>query len=369
MMLDADLDRGLHFPTTGERPRQAVARPLVGRHTRTVRWPWVFALAWVPAMAVARPAAPPPRPTASERGNFWRDMIDPNGDQVRQLVAKAAELMSRPDGAYASDTEWAVDARTRFYREAYNVLVHARRLSPENVQVLSMLGRAADEIGATRKALEALESCVRITGVEKAAPEDLAQLGNLMIRFGDLDGAIGRLRHAQGLHGAQIDVAAPALVQLATAHAQKGDHRAAIDVLSSALPDYLVEYSAGVTLAAFALAVLYDRDEQGGAAFEILDHMQVSMQQSYAQKVNAEIARTRFAVPEDVHYYRALLYESLGHYVEARAEWAHYAAAGDPRWRGRASDHMAAIDAERRASPIPRLPHIPPTLLRRRSRP
>jgi tetratricopeptide (TPR) repeat protein len=309
-----------------------------------------------------------PRP-----GDFWRDLIEPNGDQVRLLVAKAAELMSRPESARDNDTEWAADARARFYRDAYNVLAHARRLSPENVQVLSMLGHAADGMGATHKAREALEACVRLTGVDKAEPEDLAALGRLLIRLGDLDGAIARLRHAQGRPNTQIDAVAPALVQLATAYALHGDHHTAIDTLSSALPEHQTQYGSGVVLTAFTLAVLYDRDEQGGAAFDIIDHMQVAMQQEYGQRVHHEIAGMRFADPEDLHYHRALLYESLGSYVEARAEWAHYAAAGDPRWRGRARDHIAAIDAENRASPAARMQPLhqlaPVILLRRRGRP
>jgi hypothetical protein len=65
----------------------------------------------------------------------------------------------------------------------------------------------------------------------------------------------------------------------------------------------------------------------------------------------------RFLPPEDLHYYRALLYESVDRYVEARAEWALYAAAGQPTYRGRALDHIAAIDAQRRADPRPKPSH------------
>jgi hypothetical protein len=52
------------------------------------------------------------------------------------------------------------------------------------------------------------------------------------------------------------------------------------------------------------------------------------------------------------------LYEAVGSYPEARAEWALYAAVPDLPYRGRALDHIAAIDAQRRApppvSPVPR---------------
>jgi hypothetical protein len=68
----------------------------------------------------------------------------------------------------------------------------------------------------------------------------------------------------------------------------------------------------------------------------------------------------RFAPAEDQHYYQALLYEVMGNYTEARAEWALYAAADMP-YRARALEHIAAIDSLRRApaqgpgtAPVPR---------------
>jgi hypothetical protein len=61
------------------------------------------------------------------------------------------------------------------------------------------------------------------------------------------------------------------------------------------------------------------------------------------------LAGMRFAPAEDRHYYYGLLYEAAGHYTEARAEWALYAAAGNATYRRRALEHIAAIDALRRA--------------------
>src|SRR6185503_6643651 len=51
------------------------------------------------------------------------------------------------------------------------------------------------------------------------------------------------------------------------------------------------------------------------------------------------------------YYYQALLYETLGDYTEARAEWALYAAIEDAPWRRRALEHIRAIDAQRSARP------------------
>jgi hypothetical protein len=95
--------------------------------------------------------------------------------------------------------------------------------------------------------------------------------------------------------------------------------------------------------------VQYDRDEQRGAAYEVLDHLQNALQGQMGQQLQVALAMIRYAPPEDEHYYRALYYEALGHYLEARAEWALYAATGGA-YRDRALDHIIAIDAQRRGS-------------------
>ena len=131
-----------------------------------------------------------------------------------------------------------------------------------------------------------------------------------------------------------------------------GDRQSILPAPGPALPSSILgNYSSEGTLATFALAVLYDRDEQRAAAFSVLDHMQHGLQQQYGPYVANELAKLRPANAEDVHYYRALFYESIGQYVEARAEWAHYAASGDTPWRARALAHIASIDAQRRARP------------------
>jgi hypothetical protein len=97
--------------------------------------------------------------------------------------------------------------------------------------------------------------------------------------------------------------------------------------------------------------------------------MRSALQQQLGPQVQNALALMRFAPAEDRHYYQALLYEVTEQYVEARAEWALYAAAGDTPWRGRALDHIAAIDAERRAPgsrPAPGPSPFPPI---RRPRP
>ena len=306
--------------------------------------PWLLAV----SQSDAKPAAPKP----SDADNFWRNMIDPHGEQVTQVIAKALDTMQQPDNfvLWAGDADW-VDQRARYYRDALNLLRYARSLSPDNIQVLALFARAADELGRTREALGALEACVRIAGPDQVAPGVAGQLGAIYLRMGDRDAGIRWLHRAQG----PIATSGVPLVQLANALAAGGDVIAAIDMLRDALGTTV--YAPETSLVAFSLAVIYDRDEQRGAAFEVLEHMQTSLQQQYLQQVRNELRKVRFAPAEDAFYYEALLYESLGYYAEARAQWAHYATSGDSAWRGRALDHIAAIDAERRATaakPAPR---------------
>jgi len=298
--------------------------------------------------AQAKPVAPRPAPAAN-RDDFWREVIEPHGDEVRDLLGKARNVMRQPDEAMLTDAEWAVDQRMRFFRDAYNLLRYAHKLSPENTDVLALLGRTADELGKTREAIDALEASVRVTGADKAGAEVTGRLGAIYLRLGNRDTAIRYLRAAQGPINPGT---AESLVHLANALAARGEVASAIDTLQNVLPTgSLGYYGQDVALVAFSLAVIYDRDEQRSAAFEVLDHMQAAFQQQYWPHVQGELAKMRFAPAEDQHYYLGLLYESLGHYAEARAEWALYAVSTDSAWRGRALDHIAAIDAQRRASP------------------
>ena len=334
-----------------------------------MRRTWLLCVVLAAPPAEAHPSLPPgPPPATPARGDLWRRITDPNADEVRDLVAKARLSMRRADDALAGDAEWAVDARARFYRDAYHLAAYARRLAPEHLEAISVFARAADELGKTAEALAALELSARLSGPDKVPVEVTAHLGALYLRLGDADRAIPWLRRAQGpLTGARDQ--AHALVLLAGALAARGETGDAVHVLLGALPQRaVVQLSYEATLVAFALAVLYDRDEQRASAFDVLDHLRSTLATAYREQVQVGLARMPFAPPEDLHYFRALLHESEGHYVEARAEWALYAAAGDPPYRGRALDHVAAIDAQRRANPGAKPPQqiAPPSAIPRR---
>jgi tetratricopeptide (TPR) repeat protein len=314
----------------------------------------VYRLAFAALVLLAPASEANPRAEMPSRsGDFWRELVDPHADQIKRILESARQRMSYANGEMYGEVE--VGHRIRVYRDVYGMLSYARKLSPENLEVLALLGVAADEIGKTRQALDALHAYLKITGEAKASAEVTGRLGLIAMRMGDLDGAIRYFRLAQaGSPSAQTTV------HLANALVVRGQMSEAIDVLANALPASRQYYNNDMTLIAFALAVIYDRDEQRGAAFEVLDKMRTQQAQSFGAQVQIVLSQMRYAPPEDRHYYQALLYEVLDAYTEARAEWAIYAASGDLPWRARALDHIAAIDKLRHATPGP-ITRIPAT--------
>jgi tetratricopeptide (TPR) repeat protein len=278
--------------------------------------------------AIADMEVMPPQPQADpDRGNFWRDMIAPHKDEIDMIVLKARQALNTADMALYSDYDPTGLERARFYREVYGMLRYARKLGPDNVEVLRLLAQCADEIGKTREALDALHAAIDVAGMEKAGIDATGRLGIIYLRLGKLDEAIRYLRAAQGPVASGQPITAQVLVHLSNALAARGQMTEAIDTLANAIPSQLQYYPNELTLVSFALAVQYDRDEQRGAAFDVLDRMQNVLQGQLAPMVQNVLGGFRFGPAEDRHYYFGLLYEAAGHYTEARAEWALYAAA------------------------------------------
>ncbi len=283
---------------------------------------------------------------AAVEDNLWREMVEPHAVEVNLITAQVLQLVLAPlDAGFQTDDQLGAEQRTRVLQAALVSLKRARKLAPENLLVLQQLGRVADELGNTRQALEALQACLDLTGPDKAGPGVTGHLGSIYLRLGDLDAAVRYLRLAQG--PAVTAESGQVLVDLSTALALRGQMGDAIEVLAGAMPGAF-DYSAEQWGIAFALAVQYDRDDQRGAAFAILDKLQGVLQdQSFGNQMQNWFASLRFTPPEDEHYYNGLLYETLGAYAEARTEWALYAASGGA-FRGRALQHVAALDEERR---------------------
>ena len=295
--------------------------------------------------ADARPRAHPARGADPDRGDFWREVIEPHSQEVGRMLYLARTMLQQTENAQFGDYDPTGEQRAKFFRDVYGMMRCAHRLAPDNLEVLKLLAQSADELGKTRQALDALEAAVHLAGPDKVGPEIAGRLGEIYLRLGKIDDAIRFLRIAQGPVAAMNPTSAQVVVHLSSALAARGEMAAAIEVLENSLPPNVPFYSNELALVGFALAVQYDRDDQRGAAFDVLDRMQSQLQaQQFAAQVQNGLALMRWAPPEDQHYYQALLYEAMGHYVEARAEWALYAASGDLPFRARALQHIAAID-------------------------
>ena len=339
--------------------RPPVAGLSRGRHTRNVRRLLALVLVLAAARAEARPRPPPEPAQPEEKADFWREVLEPHSDEVRRIVTLANQYMQQGDIALFGDYDPTGNQRAVYYKTAYGMLRYAHRRSPDNIDVLRLLGQSADELGKTHEAIEAFETAVKLAGADQTMPELAGRLGSIYLRLGRVDDAIRFLRLAQSTVTPGRPATATAVVHLSNALAARGDMGSAIDVLATAVPATITYYANEYTLVTFALAVQYDRDEQRGEAFDVLDHMQTQLTSSMGATVQNALGMMRFAPAEDQHYYQALLYEVMGSYTEARTEWALYAAADMP-YRTRALEHIAAIDAQKRAPAQATPPHTRP---------
>jgi tetratricopeptide (TPR) repeat protein len=314
------------------------------------------------AEVVAEPQMPSVDP---DRGNFWREITEPHKEEINVILFKAMQAIVQADATLVADYDSSGEGRMRILRDVNGMLRYARRLAPDNLEVLRMYAQTSDAIGKTRQAIDALHAAIDLVGPDRAGPEITGRLGEIYLRIGEVDDAIRYLRIAEGPIVPGSPITGQVLVHLATALAQKGLTSDAIEVLASALPTSVAYYSNEMQVVAFALAVMYDRDEQRGLAFETLDKMHGALQDQMGSSVQAALASLRFAAPDDRQYYYGLLYEAVDNYPEARAEFALYAAAGDLPYRRRALDHVAAIDkrphTDPRVQPHGRIRiHLPP---------
>lgn len=315
-------------------------------------WTLALLLGFTGQAAAEFEPAPPQRRVHHE--DFWRDTVDPHAEEVEDLLNRVREALQRADASRASDLDLpAMETRDKVYDDLFHILTYARRLSPANTNVLALLGRVDIELGKTREAIEAFTTCISLTGPDKAGSETPGRLGLVYLERGELDDAIRWLRVSVANASTERDYndylaswsEGYARVHLATALALRDEHHAATELLAR-------QNSLGgePSLVQFALAVMFDRQEQRGAAFEVLDRMQTQLETGYASQVQSDLAMFPFAPEEDRHYYQALFYETVGNFTEARTEWITYAASGDAPYRARALEHVAVIDAQRRAA-------------------
>lgn len=352
----------------GGAPRPLEMAPVATRlHTSKVRLAPVLLVAALAARAEAEVAMPPPEPPVDpNRGNFWRELAEPHADEVNLILYKARAAIGQGEVTGLAEYDPTGENHQKLYRDLYGMLHYARKLAPDNLEVLKLYAQTADAIGKTRQALDALHAAIDLVGAEKAGNEVTGRLGAIYLRLGQLDDAIRYLRVAQGPIVPGTPVSAHVLIHLATALALRGQSTEAIDVLADALPASPPYYSNEMQMVAFALAVAYDRDDQRTAALETLDHLHAALQESWGTMIQQSLSTLRFAPAEDQQYYRALLLEATDNYSDARAEWALYAAANGA-YAQRALDHIAAIDKRPKSavSVLPAPNALVPGMLRR----
>ncbi len=295
-----------------------------------------------PASADRMPDVEDVQPIPVER-DFWRDVTEPHKAEIDDILVKAGAAIGRGEANFITEYDPTGEGRQKLYREVFGMLRYARRLAPDRLEVLKLYAQAADAIGKTREAMDALHAVIDLVGPEKAGADTTGRLGAIYVRLGQLDDAVRYLRMAQGPIVPGQPETARILVNLSTALALRGQTTDAIDVLADAMPAAPAYYSNEYQLATFALAVAYDRDDQRSAAVEQLERLRAGLQEQWGLMVAAAIAAFRFSRAEDQQYYRALLLEATDNYADARTEWAIYAASHGPYAR-RALEHITAID-------------------------
>jgi tetratricopeptide (TPR) repeat protein len=320
-----------------------MARQVLGRHTDRVKRLLAIALCCGTAAHAEMIRAPQEPPVDPDRGNFWRELAEPHKDEVNVIVFKARQAIAQGEITLVADYDPTGEGRQKLYHQLFGMLAYARRLEPDNLDVLKLYAQSADAIGKTRQAMDALHAVIDLVGPDKAGVEVTGKLGEIYLRLGELDDAIRYLRESQGPLVPGNAITASNLVHLSSALAMRGQTTEAIDVLADALPVTPPYYANEYQVVTFALAVAYDRDDQRSLAVEQLDHLRTNLQEGWGQAVHAALAPLRFAPAEDQQYYQALLLEATDNYGDARAGWALYAASHGA-YTERALDHIAAID-------------------------
>lgn len=301
----------------------------------------LLALASATASADAYYYEPPP--PAAPKDDFWREVVAPHGDEIQSITLKAQQALGQALQCVQSDCDATGEGRTKLLDDVYGMLRYARKLDPRQTEVLALLGAFAEESGRASAAVEAYQAYLAELKPDATIPQDVyIRLGRAYLRLGRADDAIRQFRSAlsPGV-GYGLPAAAPAYLGMTLMNEGRiGD---AIDELDANVNRQQM-WGAETNQSLLTLVVAYDRDEQISAAFQILDTMQNQLSTSYSQYMQWAVSTMTFVPAYDQHYYQALVYESQGYFGEARNEWLLYAQAEGAPFRGRALDHVAAID-------------------------
>ncbi len=284
--------------------------------------------------------APAARPPSDE---FWREVVAPHGDEIAEILTSSRTGFQQATQYVMYDYDPTGENRAKLLDEVYGHLRYARRLDPTQQEVLKLLGEVAEESGRANAAIEALNAFVAQLGPDELTPVDVEyRLGRAYMRLGRWDDAIRHLRGAMS----QTAASGPGVLgtaYLGNALMGSGQVADAIDALSPQRSNPNI-WGADAMAAVFTLAVALDRDEQISRTFELLENVQNQLQQQYPSTTHQALLQLTFVPAYDQHYFLGLFYESLGYFQEARTEWLLYAQVEDAPYRGRAKDHVEAID-------------------------
>lgn len=303
----------------------------------------VLALALVPASVRADMYYEPAPAAKAPNDEFWREVVAPHGDEIAEIITSSRQGFQQATQYVMYDYDPTGENRAKMLDEVYGHLRYARRLDPNQQEVLLLLGQVAEESGRANAAIEALTTYIgNLDADENVPPEAEYRLGRAYMRLGRWDDAGRHLRGAMS-QGATAGAPTLALAYLGSTLMSSGRLAEAIDLLrpAEAFPNY---WNADAMNTVFTLAVAYDRDEQISAAFQLIEGMQNQLQQSYVNTTHQALLQLVFVPAYDQHYFLGLFYESLGYLQEARTEWLLYAQIEDAPYRARANDHVEAID-------------------------
>lgn len=306
---------------------------------------WLTAAILAALLASGAPAAADQEPSAALSApgtNFWGQLLDPHAEEVRVAVQMARQNLMQVAGYSAYYDASSVDHRDRLLADAWGMLKYARRLAPDDPQVLLALGMAADQLGRSDEARRALERYLEVELPERLSSEAHSRLGVLYARLGEWNRAAAQLKIALSKPMTYPMTPAEVLFSLASVYMNQGRLAEAIDLMVHEPAQHLQAHG----LVQLTLAVAYDRDEQLTQAYEVLDRLlSVATREQLVQYlVDQNAVNAVFTPAADRFYYRALVYEAAGFLSEARAEWQHYAGSAGARYRKRALSHVAAID-------------------------
>jgi tetratricopeptide (TPR) repeat protein len=284
-----------------------------------------------------------PPPPAAPKDDFWREVVAPHGDEIQAILQKAQMALQQAAQCTSQDCDATGEGRTKLLDDVYGMLRYARKLDPRQTDVLNYLGWAAEESGRASAAVEAYQAYFAEMKPDATIPGDIhVRIGRAYLRLGRSEDAIRHFRSAlQPGVGYGPVATAPAYLGLTLMNEGRiGD---AIDELNANV-NLQQMWGPEPLQAILTLVVAYDRDEQISAAFQILDSMQNQLSTSYSQYLQMAVSTMVFVPAHDQHYYLGLVYESQGYFAEARNEWLLYSQAEGAPYRGRALDHVAAID-------------------------